>query len=864
VRITGFKYFTTDMKKCLLILSLLVGLNSISGAQTSTAPEPGVSLRLAQYRRSIIDSLTYTLDLNVPVLRSEPIQAFEVISPYLKEIHEPLLLDFKQPADHIKSIIVNGSNVAVDVQQEHIIIPARSLLRGSNKITIDFIAGDASLNRNDDFLYALFVPDRARMAFPCFDQPDLKANFTLALHVPGDWKVLANGVKKDSTLEGGRVQYRFARTEKLPTYLFSFIAGKYKSISKMIDSRNAEFLYRETDPQKIKLSVDSVFEQHRQAIHFLEEWTGIPYPFQKVGFVAIPDFQFGGMEHPGVVHYRASPLFLDEAATKDERMARISLISHETAHMWFGDMVTMRWFNDVWMKEVFANFMADKVTERLMGKETFNLKFLQDHYPAAYGVDRTGGSNPIRQQLDNLQEAGSMYGNIIYHKAPIMMRQLELLMGEAKFQAGVKEYLGKYAYQNATWPDLIAILSRYTSADLNAWNNIWVNETGRPVIDANVAYKKGNISKFVLTQHPEFGPPRIWPQVFAVTLVYPDGEKQLTVNLDAQSVQLTAALGMAKPLYIIYNSNGMGYGLFPVENPLDADQIFSLKNPVHRASVYINLYENMLNGKGYTPFALLQLFEKGLQTEKEETNLRLVTGYINKIYWAYIKPAERIKHSAALEQNLWAAMQQQAPANNKKILFDSYQSIYLNQDASKRIYDIWKTQTPPEGVKLAEDDYTTLAFTIALKSDTATQVLRQQQSRVKNEDRKKRIEFLMPALSVNVAERDVFFNSLKDRKNRAKEVWVTSALTYLHHPLRQSTAMRYVPASLDLLEEIQATGNIFFPLSFISATLGNYQRKEVADMVNVYLKAHPQLNLKLKGKLLQGADNVIRAQKLVK
>jgi aminopeptidase N len=852
------------MKRCLFILSWLGGLVQIVNAQSSTVLEKGVPLSLAEHRRSVIDSLAYALELTIPALRSEPIQASEAVYLYIKqEIHEPLLLDFKQPADHIKSIAVNGRSVVVDVQQEHVIIPAQNLNRGMNKIAIELIAGDASLNRNDEFVYALFVPDRARMAFPCFDQPDLKANFMLALNVPAGWKALANGIQRDSTVVGDRLQYRFATTEKLPTYLFSFVAGKYKSVHKMIDNRNAEFLYRETDPKKIKLSVDTVFEQHRQAIRFLEGWTGIPYPFQKVGFAAIPDFQFGGMEHPGVVHYRASPLFLNESATKDERVARISLISHETAHMWFGDMVTMRWFNDVWMKEVFANFMADKVTEKLMGRETFNLKFLQDHYPAAYGVDRTTGSNPIRQQLDNLQEAGSMYGNIIYHKAPVMMRQLELLMGEEKFQAGVKEYLKTYAYQNATWPELIAILSRYTSADLNVWNKVWVNETGRPVIAVDITYKRGKISKFAFTQHPESGPARIWPQVFTVTLVYADGEKQLTVNLNAQTIQLPEALGLTKPLYIVYNSNGMGYGLFPVEKSL-GDQVFSLKSAMQRASAYINLYENMLNGNGYTPTALLDLFDKGLRIEKEETNLRLITGYINKIYWAHIKPDQRVDRSAALEQSLWAAMQQQVATNNKKILFDTYQSIYLNSGASQRIYDIWKTQTSPEGLKLAEDDYTALAFTIALKSDTATQVLKQQQARIKNEDRKKRIDFLMPALSINVMERDAFFNSLKDRKNREKEVWVTTALGFLHHPLRQHTSIRYVPASLELLEEIQATGNIFFPLSFINATLGNYQSQEVVNGVNAYLKAHPQLNPKLKGKLLQGADNVFRAQKLIK
>jgi len=263
-----------------------------------------------------------------------------------------------------------------------------------------------------------------------------------------------------------KVHYSFNTTDKLPTYLFSFTAGRYTGVKQMTGKREAEFLYRETDSVKIKLSVDSIFKAHQDAISFLENWTGIPYPFQKVGFAAIPDFQFGGMEHPGEVQSKASALFLDQGATKDQFIARSNLISHETAHMWFGDMVTMQWFNDVWMKEVFANFMADKVTEKLMGTETFNLKFLQDHYPAAYSVDRTMGANPIRQQLDNLQEAGSLYGNIIYHKAPIMMRQLESLMGKDNFRKGIRQYLTKYAYGNATWPELIEILNKYSTTNM--------------------------------------------------------------------------------------------------------------------------------------------------------------------------------------------------------------------------------------------------------------------------------------------------------------------------------------------------------------------------------------------------------------
>src|SRR5690606_5905714 len=162
--------------------------------------------------------------------------------------------------------------------------------------------------------------------------------------------------------------------------------------------------------------------------------------------------------HVGAIQYKAASLFLDEGATTVQRNARTHLIAHETAHMWFGDLVTMDWFSDVWLREVFANLMADKSMEEAAGTQAFALKFLLDHFPAAYGIDRTQGSNPIRQQLDNLQDAGSMYGDIIYHKAPVMMRQLEMLMGEEKFHLGVCEYLKKFANSNASWPDLINIL----------------------------------------------------------------------------------------------------------------------------------------------------------------------------------------------------------------------------------------------------------------------------------------------------------------------------------------------------------------------------------------------------------------------
>jgi aminopeptidase N len=850
--------------KAFIVAFLLSGLGSVAVAQkVKPVPvEAGVSYQLAHYRHSAISNINYTLAFDVPVEKTAAIPADESISFNLSAIDQPLQVDFKQPVSNVKSVKINGFASPVVLKEEHIIIEPAHLKKGENIVKIAFIAGNESLNRNTDYLYALFVPDRARTVFPCFDQPDLKAIFSLTLSVPAGWKVLANGSKKDSTVNTNSITYRFTPSDKLPTYLFSFTAGKYTDVKQNMGKYMAEFLHRETDPVKIKLSVDSIFKAHSDAINFLEGWTGIRFPFQKVGFVAIPDFQFGGMEHPGEVQYKASALFLDEGATKDQLIARSNVISHETAHMWFGDMVTMEWFNDVWMKEVFANFMADKVTEKQMGTETFNLKFLQDHYPAAYGIDRTMGANPIRQQLDNLQDAGSLYGNIIYHKAPIMMRQLELLMGKDNFQKGIREYLKKYAYGNATWNDLIAILSKYSSTNLYTWNKVWVNQPGRPVFNYKIAYTNGKIGTLTISQKPETGAPRVWPQAFNITLIYPDHSKTIPVNMTGQQINLKAVVGLAKPSFILFNADGMGYGLFPADKAMEGS-LFNLQSPLQRASAYINSYENMLAGRAFKPAELLKLYLHGISIEKNEMNLRMLTGYITSIYWSFILPKDRLALSTELEKALWSSMEEQTAANNKKILFGAYQSVYLSADAKKRIYQIWQTQKAPAGVKLAEEDYTGLALSIALKSDTPTTALIQQRLRINNTDRKERLTFLMPALSLNVQERDTFFNSLAERKNRQKEAWVTTALGYLNHPLRQSTSVKYLPKSLELVEEIQRTGDVFFPQSWLGVIFGSYQTKEAYGYVTDFLKQHPHYNPKLKDKILQATDNLYRAQKML-
>ena len=854
-------------------------LGSISLAICCTVPkisaaqqlESGVSKQLAQYRKSVIDKVNYTLTFDIPRSRAAKIIAQEILSFNLSANNHILQLDFKEDKAKIRDLKVNGRSVVVHHEQEHLLIAAKYLKKGANQVKIEFQSGEGALNRNADYLYTLFVPDRARTVFPCFDQPDIKATYDLTLKVPADWKAIANAPLKDTLLSKDSKVYRFVKSDTLSTYLFSFVAGKFEQQIGKVGDQKSHFLYRETDTAKISYSMNNIFKIHNDALRYFEKWTTIPYPFQKFDFAAIPDFQFGGMEHVGAIQYKSATLFLDGTATKDQLNSRSNLIAHETAHMWFGDLVTMNWFTDVWMKEVFANFMADKSAGDQVEKAVFDLKFLVDHFPAAYGVDRTTGSNPIRQQLDNLKDAGSMYGNIIYHKAPIMMRQLERLMGEDKFQQGVREYLKKFANSNASWPDLISILDQHSAADLQEWNKVWVNEPGRPIIDYQIENNGNKIGKFIIKQAAEYGRQRIWPQLFELTLYYKDHSNQVTVNLNAPQVQVKEVEGADMPLYVLFNSSGEGYGLWPVDANMYS-HLYGIDKPLNRAAAYISLYENMLNGRYIKPADLLTLLLEGLDKETEELNIKLMTNYIGTIYWEFIAQQDRTKISRGVEQKVWDAMKIQQTANTKKLLFKTYQDIFLTADAEKELYEIWKSQKAPQGVKLSEDDYTALAFSLALRAEgTAAEadlanasVLKEQLLRITNTDRKKRFEFLMPALSADVVERDRFFKSLELKVNRGKESNVVTALYYLHHPLRQATSVKYLKKSLDLLEEIQITGDIFFPQSWLQATLGYYQSGEAAEIVKTFLQQHPQYNPKLKAKILQTSDNLFRTRQLVK
>ena len=842
------------------ITTVLMLLSTLSQAAD---PAPGVPLDVAQDRAARISNLRYEPHFVIPATTAEPVRGRVVIKFDLKHAARGLVLDFAGPADALGRVTANGRDASARWVNEHVVVAGTDLRDGANEIALEFRSADAPLNRNAEFLYALFVPARARQAFPCFDQPDLKGKYTVSLEVPADWEALSNGAasaRQDTTI-------RFAETRPIPTYLFAFAAGKFKIETAERSGRTFRMFHRETDAEKVARNRDAVFDLHAGAIAWLEKYTAIDYPFGKFDFLLVPAFQFGGMEHPGAIYYRASALLLDTSATQDDKLGRASLIAHETAHMWFGDLVTMKWFNDVWTKEVFANFMAAKIVTPAFPEINHELRFLLSHYPAAYGVDRTAGSNPIRQDLANLNEAGSLYGAIIYQKAPIVMRQLETIVGADSFRDGLREYLKRHAFANATWHDLIGVLDPRTPDDLAAWSRAWVEEAGRPTIDTSLVIRDGKIEQLSFAQR-DVRPASalVWSQRLKVALGYASEIKLIDVALSGPaSGAVPDAGGLPAPAFVLPTGAGIAYGDVILETSSRTwllAHLAEIPDPLTRGAALVTLWEEMLGGR-VTPAVLADTLLRSVAVERDEQIVQRMLGSIERTYWKFMDPTARAALAPRLEQVLRAGLASAGTSSLKSAWFAALRDTAASKGTLDWLERVWRKAEEVPGLVLAEPDYIQLAQALAVRGVAAADaILAEQIAHTQNPDRKAQMEFVRPALSGDTKVRDAFFASLADVKNRRRETWVLEAVSYLHHPLRATTSEKHIRASLELLREIQRTGDIFFPKRWMDATLGGHRSAAAAQTVRAFVKMLPKdYPPRLRLVILSAADDLFRASR---
>lgn len=843
----------------LLLLTCITGC-VISGCKVS--PENGVAIQLAKDRKELISNVEYTLHFSIPESKSMKIGGKVDISFCSKE-KRVVVIDFREEESNVLSVNIDGRSVSYRFESGHIIIPKRLIKQGKNVISVGFIAGETSLNRKDDFLYTLFVPDRASTAFPCFDQPDLKAVFKLFLKIPERWVAISNGVLVNSENRDSTRICSFEATKPISTYLFAFVAGQFESISRTENNRTITMYHRESDSTKVKRNLDQVFSAHFYSLNWLKDYTGFAYPFGKLDFILIPDFQYGGMEHPGAIYYRDSRILLEENPSITKRLQQANLIAHEVSHQWFGDLVTMRWFNDVWLKEVFAGFMADKIVGPQFPEVNHNLNFLLSHYPQSYSVDRTAGANPIRQDLENLLFAGTLYGDIIYNKAPIMLMQLELIMGEEPFRTGIREYLQTYQMANADWIELVFILDRIVPQDLSEWSRAWVELPGMPIVKSDIKFNegKGNV-RYSLNQYKTKSGSNCMGMKFKLLQDCQDNKLELPVDMINDSVSIEVSADKMGVCPILPNSDGKGYGTFypdfiSLVKFFDSSYVFN--DDLNRASWFVMLNELFLNGK-IGPDKYFGYLLSSLQSEKEPFVRQYLLNLVELVWWRFFNENQRTEIAEKTEHKFYSLLKsKEIDEIEKKTIFMSFVDIALSEEALELIYRVWNQELQIQGVKLDEPDYMVLACELAVRNyPNADSIIINQESRIKNKDRLAKFRFVKRAISPEEVQRDSFFVSLSEPANRRPEPWVTESLRYLHHPLRTNFSIRYLKQSLDMLPELQRTGDIFFPKGWLDATLWGYSSKEAEIIINCWLKENLDVPKNLRDKVLQSADMVFR------
>src|SRR5690606_29742362 len=309
----------------------------------------------------------------------------------------------------------------------------------------------------------------------------------------------SNGALATTDVAGERTTVTFEPTKPISTYLMAFAAGPWARIESPGGSRAMSMYVRRSRAAEVES--DSLFALNAKALNWLEKWFDSPYPFGKYDFVLAPAFPFGGMEHPGAAFYSEDRVIFREQPTQPQRISRAATIYHEVAHMWFGDLVTMRWFDDLWLKEGFATYMAAKTQEALDPGTNPWQSFWIRNKPAAYAVDVTEGTTADWQQLANLDQAKSNYGPIVYNKAPGIRKQLEYLVGEQDFQRGVRAFLAEHSMGNADWGELLQAIGKASGRSLEDWGANYLLRRGMPVLEPSMVVSSGG-ARFSVSQLP--------------------------------------------------------------------------------------------------------------------------------------------------------------------------------------------------------------------------------------------------------------------------------------------------------------------------------------------------------------------------
>lgn len=530
------------------------------------------------------------------------------------------------------------------------------------------------------YLYSQFEVADARRVFANFEQPDLKAVFDFTVTAPSSWRVFSNSpTPKPEDLGAGISRWVFSTTEKMSTYLTSIVAGPYEGFDN--DS------YTSTDGREIPLGVwarkslaqyldtEELFLITKQGFEFYEANYGHPYPFRKYDQIFCPEYNAGAMEHPGNVTLVESYVFRTKptGAMIDRR---IITILHEQAHMWFGDLVTMKWWDDLWLNESFAEYMSHLAAVNNTSLTDAWTTFLTSEKSWATSEDQLPSTHPIAADVVDLETVLINFDGITYGKGASVLKQLAAWVGLEEFLAGVRSYVAKYAWGNATLADLLTELEAASGRDLTEWTKLWLEESGVNIFTPHIELAgDGTIASLELEQASD-GRSSLRPHRMAVggfDLVDGELKRVESVELDVAGPRtpVTGFVGKKRPALILVNDFDHAYGKFRMDEDSLAFAVenldkFAAADHLARTSVLLSAWDMcrdaLMPASTYVDIAL-----KALPDETDGTVLRFTLNQLNTAANLYSAPANRAGLRTKVASGLFAILEASQPGSDHQL-----------------------------------------------------------------------------------------------------------------------------------------------------------------------------------------------------
>jgi aminopeptidase N len=815
------------MKKYrLLLMSTLCLVSLCICSQTS---KKGVSEELAAQRKANISNVRYDLTFNIPANKKDKVTGQAVVSFNLKNKVD-VVLDFQGKLNG--DVYVGKKKRKVSTKNDHITVPAKFLKPGLVAITFEFTSQNDALERNDDYLITRFATNNISSAFPCFDQPDIEARYNTKLKVQEGWKGIICDEEKP-----------------LPSRLYSFIAGKFQEKMSNHDGYLLRVLYRETDPAKVE-QLEKIFDETSVSLKWVENYTGMKYPFKECGLVIMPDYPLRN-EFLGYTLLSSQSVFLGNAPTKEEQQSRSEFITHEISQLWFGGLVTLKNPEETWAKEVIANYIASKAIQSKLPKTDNDLDFIRTYQARAMAIDRTEGTHPIAIPMEG--NYSSMRNDQIFsNKVPVMMRMLEDLMGETGLQNGLRTFLKDYSYKEASLDDLLTILDKgVPAAGIRQFSEVWAQQKGMPVI--HTTYRDGQL---IISQTDPFGRGLCWRQKFQVYVIFNLGSSR-TINVDMQQPIMTFKL-KGTPSFIIPNYDGRGYGKFTLDDnfvkqlPL---RLITTRKDMNRYLLLETIHDHYLMGK-VNPAYFGEIYRL-MMKEKNPLIMSTAIDHMFKIAFD-MTPSQR----STLELCMMDLLGENRSKECRQIIIRKLSSNMTSPDVRRQINTIWERHN--ETTLFDEHDYMNMAYRLAmLQPECWKEILDTQRSRLQTEDLKNEFDYVSRACNPDENKRAELFNSLLKSQNRQQEKWALQTLDLLSADIYEPQNLNYIATSLSSLKDIQKSSSTYFTRDWIKAVLAHHKSVVAKQAVENFLAANPNYPDDLKNNILEAAWTLLKQEPYV-